>query len=161
MSMMKSRLWSANSLSVELKVNPRTLAKALANVAADGKIAGREAWLLTTAVQALREYEKDSSQFADRRLNCTSEASSASLAQLERVAHDIDVGMRRLRDAAPDQRLKVLQDFGTKVGAFDRALERSIAKQGLDATAALGAFRDRHVGRLVAEIAQLVQSAGS
>jgi hypothetical protein len=56
MSMMKPRLWSANALSVELKVNPRTLAKALANVAPDGKIAGRQAWLLTAAVRALGEY---------------------------------------------------------------------------------------------------------
>jgi hypothetical protein len=159
--MMKARLWSANSLSVELKVNPRTLAKALANVAADGKIAGRDAWLLTTAVQALREYEKGSSQLADRRLNYTNGTSDALLGQLEQLAREIDAGMRQLRDAGPDERIKVLEGFGTKVGALDRLLERSIARQGSDAIAILSGFRDRTVGRLVAEIVQLVQLAGS
>jgi DNA-binding transcriptional MocR family regulator len=155
-----ARLWSISSLATELQRNPRTMVRALSETPADGTIkGGHKAWYLTTALATLAAYERSSDQLAVRPLSGGDGKSDASLAQLERLAHDIDAGMRRLRAAAPGQRRQVLEEFGGRIGAFDRALERSIAKQGSDATAALGAFRDRHVGHLVREIAGLLAGA--
>jgi hypothetical protein len=52
----KQKLWSVNALSAELQRNPRTLAKALVNVPEDGKLAGRPAWFMSSAVDALHRY---------------------------------------------------------------------------------------------------------
>jgi hypothetical protein len=62
----QQRLRSVNRLSTELQRNPRTLAKALADVPADGSLAGRPAWHMSTAVQALRRYEGGSNRFDGR-----------------------------------------------------------------------------------------------
>jgi hypothetical protein len=61
-----------------------------------------------------------------------------------------------MRSAAPDQRSKILEEFGPLIGRIDRALETSIAKQGSDAITTLSAIRDRLVGRLVYEIIELL-----
>ena len=156
---MLPKLWSLSALSVELGRNIRTLGKCLRNTPPDGKLGKHDAWHMATVLAAWGKYEQASVQLNSRGNSRGSVAPDASLAQLEQLAHDIDAGMRRLRAAAPGQRLEVLADFGAKIGSLDRALERSVANQGLDATAALGAFRDRHVGRVVTEIRQLVQSA--
>ena len=160
---MVAKLWSIGGLALELQRSERTIGRALKTVPPDGELPGRhKAWFLRNAVDALARHEAQSDQSRNRSLtSCTGGPSGALLTQLEQLAHDIDIGMRRLREAAPDQRLKVLDRFGRKVGTLDRLLERSIAGQGSDAIAILSGFRDRAVGRLVAEIVQLVQSAGS
>jgi hypothetical protein len=53
MSMMP-RLWSLSALSVELCMDRRTVAHRLRNVQADGQLRGKPAWLLATALDALR-----------------------------------------------------------------------------------------------------------
>jgi hypothetical protein len=53
MAMVK-RLWSINALATELDRDRRTVAKALANVPADGSLSGKPAWFLDTALRALR-----------------------------------------------------------------------------------------------------------
>jgi hypothetical protein len=160
---MVAKLWSIGGLALELQRSERTIGRALKTVPPDGELPGRhKAWFLRNAVDALARHEAQSDQLSGRRLSGRAGgAPDALLVQLEQLAHDIDAGMGQLRAAAPDERLKVLDGFGRKVGALDRLLERSIAGQGPDAIAILSGFRDRAVGRLVAEIVQLVQSAGS
>jgi hypothetical protein len=155
---MVAKLWSIGGLALELQRSERTIGRALKTVPPDGELPGRhKAWFLHNAVEALARHEARSDQSSNRRLSCSpGGASDALLTQLEQLAHDIDTGMRRLREVAPDQRLKVLDGFGRKVGALDRLLERSIVAQRLDASAVLGPFRDQLVGRLVAEITQLL-----
>jgi hypothetical protein len=160
---MVAKLWSIGGLALELKRSERTIGRALKTVPPDGELPGRhKAWFLRNAVDALARHEAQSDQLSNRRLSGRAGAASdALLVQLEQLAHDIDAGMGQLRAAAPDERLKVLEGFGRKVGALDRLLDRSIAGQGSDAIAILSGFRDRAVGHLVTEIGQLVQSVGS
>jgi hypothetical protein len=159
---MRPRLWSISALAVETRKNPRTIARALRATPAEGTVSGgHDGWFLSTALAALASYERSSDQLAVRPLSSGNGggASAALPAQLEQLAGDIDAGMRRFRAAGPDERLKVLEGFGTKVGTFDRLLEQSIVVQGPDAAVILSAFRDRHVGRLVREIAGLLGRA--
>ena len=151
-----TRLWSISELATELAKNHRTMTRALADVPSDGVLkGGHKGWTLLTALDALRRYSEASDQLTDRARGRLHE--SAQLCdQIEGLATEIDAGLRRLRNAPPSQRLKMLKSFGKKVGALDRSLGRSIVAQGLDATAVLGPFRDQLVGRLVAEITQLL-----
>jgi phage terminase Nu1 subunit (DNA packaging protein) len=50
---MTARLWSINALATELGRDRRTIAKALRQVAPDGKADGGKAWFMTTALAAL------------------------------------------------------------------------------------------------------------
>jgi hypothetical protein len=62
----QQKLWSINRLSTELQRNPRTVARALDDVPEDGKLAGRPAWHMSTAIDALRQYEGGSNRFDGR-----------------------------------------------------------------------------------------------
>jgi hypothetical protein len=149
MTMAKQKLWSANSLCVELRVNARTLAKALADIQPDGRISGRDAWHLATAIEALRQYEATSDRLNGRRLNGSAGAvPDPAFARLERLAVEIDSGMARMRDAPADQRVKVLEGFGSAVGEFDRV------------AGGLGPFRDLILREIVTEITGLLNAEG-
>ena len=50
---MTARLWSISALSVELRMDRRTVASRLHGVPADGTIQGNPAWWLPTALRAL------------------------------------------------------------------------------------------------------------
>ena len=50
---MTAKLWSINALSVELRMDRRTVASRLHGVPADGTIQGSPAWWLPTALRAL------------------------------------------------------------------------------------------------------------
>jgi hypothetical protein len=62
----QQKLWSINRLSTELQRNQRTIARALTDVPEDGKLAGRPAWFMSSAVAAMRRYEGGSNRFDDR-----------------------------------------------------------------------------------------------
>jgi hypothetical protein len=64
MAMVKT-LWSINALATELDRDRRTVAKALANVPGDGRLSGRPAWYLDTALRALRVDGRDSTRDQD------------------------------------------------------------------------------------------------
>src|SRR3954467_3134445 len=51
---MTAKLWSISALSVELSLDRRTVGARLRGVRPDGKINGSPAWLLPTALRALR-----------------------------------------------------------------------------------------------------------
>jgi hypothetical protein len=59
-------LFSINALTAELQRNFRTVSKALSTVPADGTLAGRPAWHLSTAIAAMRRYEGQSNRFDGR-----------------------------------------------------------------------------------------------
>jgi hypothetical protein len=50
---MTKQLWSISALSVELNRDRRTIAKALADIAPDGRLHGQPAWHLKKALQAI------------------------------------------------------------------------------------------------------------
>jgi hypothetical protein len=64
MAMVKT-LWSINALATELDRDRRTVAKALANVPADGRLSGKPAWFLDTALRAMRADGRDSTRDQD------------------------------------------------------------------------------------------------
>src|SRR3954469_18130081 len=51
---MTARLWSISALSVELGLDRRTIGAGLRGVRPDGELRGSPAWLLSTALRALR-----------------------------------------------------------------------------------------------------------
>ena len=63
----------------------RTVAKAMRDVAADGQVHGRPAWRVTTALEALRRREGKATD------------SSAAYDECERIAADLEAGLKRLR----------------------------------------------------------------
>src|SRR4051812_42507385 len=70
---MTSRLWSISALAVELGLDRRTVAARLRTVAPDGTLKNSPAWLLPTAVRALRPDGRGASRggdaFATARIN--------------------------------------------------------------------------------------------
>jgi len=154
MTMAERKLWSLSALATELQVNVRTAARMLVGVAADGQLHGRDAWYLSTAIRAQREYGSD--RLADRRLSGTA---PPDLEKLERLARKVSEGLHRLRAADPSARLPILQDFGHAVGALDKALAQSAAREGSDAALVFEAFHDAVLARTVQEIVALMNPA--
>jgi hypothetical protein len=120
----QQRLWSVNRLSTELQRNPRTLAKALADVPADGSLAGRPAWHMATAIEAMRRYEGVSNRFDGR----TSVGEPDTLDAIEGASIKIDHMFKRMR-AEPDveRRRKILEEDGRCVGRLQQAIEDDFA----------------------------------
>jgi hypothetical protein len=119
----QQRLWSVNRLSTELQRNPRTLAKALTDVPEDGKLAGRPAWFMSSAISALRRYEGGSNRFDGRSpvgedtLDAIEEASTEVSNMFERMRSQTDVERRR----------KILEEDGRCVGRLQQAIEDDFA----------------------------------
>lgn len=55
---MTKQLWSINGLATELGMDRRTVARRLAGVPADGRLHGKAAWLMTTALAAINDKGK-------------------------------------------------------------------------------------------------------
>ena len=55
---MTRRLWSLNALATELGRDRRTIAKALRDVPADGRLSGAKPWFLETTLKALERMER-------------------------------------------------------------------------------------------------------
>jgi hypothetical protein len=106
MSMTPS-VFTVESLAVELKRDRRTIARALRDVPADGKVRGRPAWRIVTALAHLGERPTSS--------NGVDAAAEAALAATDEVANFLD----RLR-AEPDVavRRQMVRAEGGCVGAF-------------------------------------------
>ena len=158
---MRPKLWSLSGLSTELGRNVRTVSRALAKVPADGQLNGHPAWRIATAIAALARHESNSDQLSGRarRYNHGGADGEDLLQRIERTSNVVDEGMRRLRAAAPDLRLKILEGFGHQIGTLDRLLEATIGRQGQDAIATLSPFRDAVVGGLVREVGELLSTA--
>jgi hypothetical protein len=78
---MRPRLWSLNGLATELGRDRRTMGKILSTTPPDGRLNGHPAWFLTTALNAVEEYERP--QTAP-----TSDAADALLGSyIDRVEH--------------------------------------------------------------------------
>lgn len=66
MAMGQRQLWSINGLSVELRMDRRTLAKKLEGVPPDGEIKGHAAWYLSTALDAIESRQASSTRPVNR-----------------------------------------------------------------------------------------------
>jgi hypothetical protein len=148
----KQKLWSINALSAELQRNPRTLAKALADVPEDGKLAGRPAWHMSTAVQALRRYEGASNRFDGRsvgedRLDEIEEASAEVHEMFERMRAETDVEKRR----------KILDEDGRCVGRLQQAIEDDFAARDPAHRALFGPWAREQFVAIMAETLSLCE----
>src|SRR5215213_9800655 len=55
---MRPRLWSLNGLATELGRDRRTMGKILATTPPDGRLNGHAAWFLTTALDAVDDFDR-------------------------------------------------------------------------------------------------------
>jgi hypothetical protein len=123
----QQKLWSVNRLSAELQRNPRTLAKALADVPADGTLAGRPAWRMSTAIETLRRYEGGSNRFDGRQ----SAAVPDTLDAIDHAAASVQDLLDRMRSETDvDRRRAILRADGRCVGVLHRAFEADLAGCG-------------------------------
>jgi hypothetical protein len=113
---MVARLWSLSGLAVELNGNPRTLSRRLKHTRPDGKLNGNPAWLLSTAICAMKIDQP-------RRGGATDEIG----ADLMKLAHDFQAGLVQMR-AEPSlaRRRELAKEFGPLIGALDRKLQASL-----------------------------------
>jgi hypothetical protein len=159
MTMATPKLWSANALATELRLNARTVARMLIGVEPDGQLHGRDAWHLDSAVRALGEYQRRSDRLNGRRVigSTGNGTSDPVLGEIEQVAHTVDLGMDQLRRTpAGPERLKVLAGFGREIGRLDRLMQQANARKGADAALVLSGFSDRTMAALVTEITGLL-----
>lgn len=126
----KPHLWSVNALSRELGKNERTLSKALAGVAPDGKlVGGHDGWFLATAWQALEHYSANSEQLRERSgTSRDAVPSEAALRAVERANGDVVHLLDELR-AEPDveKRRERFRSGGHCLGALYHGLEELLS----------------------------------
>jgi hypothetical protein len=131
----KQKLYSINSLTGELRRNFRTLAKALASVPADGTLAGRPAWHLSSAIAAMREYETGSNRF-DGRLSVDDaggeDAVPPAIAAAVDAVQDLVKRMRSEPDV--DRRRELLRADGKRVGRLHQLIESDLRARGPEYT---------------------------
>jgi hypothetical protein len=149
-----AKLFTLSGLSVELNRDRRTVGKALARVAPDGKTAsGDDGWYLTTTLGALE-------RIGDRRRGNGdgSYADDAALVGLERAAAAVDDFLGKLR-AEPDidKRRAFLRADGGVIGAFVEALDRVREGHGEPQRQVEGPFCDKMVGEVIAETLHLCE----
>jgi hypothetical protein len=145
-----AKLFTLSGLSVELDRDRRTVGKALARVAPDGKTAsGDDGWYLTTALGALE-------RIGDRRRN--GYADDADLNALENAAAAVDGLLDRLR-AEPDidNRRTLLRTDGRVIGALVQALDRVREGHGEPQRQVEGPFCDKMVGEVISEALALCE----
>ena len=146
---MTAKLYSLNGLSTELQRDRRTIGKALARVAPDGKTAsGDPAWHLTTALTALdRSEDRRSHHGGDNRDIDEVEVASQKLHEL----------FERLRaEPSVEKRRQMVDDGeGAVIGAFARAVERAQSQSSEVMRAVAAPFADQMVGGAVGELCRL------
>src|SRR5436309_10215148 len=139
---MTTKLWSLNSLAVELGVNVRTLGRALSEVRPDGYLGKHPAWLLRTALDALAQRERAAG------------GDDAVLDELGHTAQLVKELLTRLRDCRSHaEALALLREgAGRCVGRLDVLMARAAAGRQPSECAMLDIIRNGVVGALVAEI---------
>jgi uncharacterized protein YbjT (DUF2867 family) len=111
---MRPKLYTIESLSVEMNKDRRAVAKALRGVPPDGKVGPRDGWLLSTALKALAKRSG-----ATHRSN-----GNDNLDEAMRVAEEFQSGLERA-DKEPDlrKRRKILIAVGPLFGRLCELLE--------------------------------------
>jgi hypothetical protein len=114
---MRPKLYSLSALSIELNLNPRTLARRLKRVPSDGKIGGHSAWFLATALRATQaDYEPGPSGSGE-----------AINAELMALGQQIDAGFKEMRAERDIARRRVMAErVGPLIGWLDKAFARSL-----------------------------------
>ena len=146
---MTAKFYSISALATELQRDRRTVAKALARVAPDGKTpSGDPAWFLTTALTALdRNEDRRSHHGGDNRDIDEVEVASQKLHEL----------LERLRaEPSVEKRRQMIEDGeGAAVGAFVRAVERSQGQSSETMATVSAPYVDRMVGGAIGELFRL------
>jgi hypothetical protein len=148
--MQKPRLWSLNAAAVEVSVDRRTLAKRLANVPADGRVAGRAGWKMATIMQALMAHGARQAHEVNR--------ADTVLDQLVAAAKGVDAllaDMRAERDIP--RRRRMLAKGGRVFGELDRLLGDTADRQDENAALVARAFIDRLMAGAMREILTLTR----
>jgi hypothetical protein len=150
----QQKLWSVNRLSTELQRNPRTLARALTDVPEDGKLAGRPAWHMSTAVQALRRYEGGSNRFDDR-LSVDEDAVPPAISAAVDAVQDLVARMRS--EESVERRREMLQTEGKRVGRLHDLIQGDLAARGPEFPTIYGPYFKEMFAAVVAETMALAE----
>jgi hypothetical protein len=127
--MSKKTLWSISSLARETGRNFRTVAKALAGVKPDGKLAGKPAFLMANCIAALEQHERRTgyvrSKAAPERYDAELEAKIKAIEESTAAVEELLARLRRERSV--DRRRRLIQaGEGRCVGALRRSLAATI-----------------------------------
>jgi hypothetical protein len=125
------KLWSINELAIELGRNARTVRRALQRAKPDGKLQGRPAWYLDSAVAALDYHGRVTGRpparhVAAERFDPTLEA---QIHAIEATGADVDALLVQLRGEKSVERRRALIEGGAGrvVGKHERALQATVA----------------------------------
>jgi hypothetical protein len=146
---MTPKLFTISGAAVELGVDRRTVAAALADVVPDGKVGKIAAWRLRTVLRALGVRLRGSSNM---------ESTSADLDELERLNEVLTEGFKRV-EAEPDvaKRREMLREIGPNVGRIDAVWARSYASFSEAERKFYDRYRDMAISQMVGEVLALGQ----
>lgn len=155
---MSKKLWSLSSLAVELNRNFRTLRRALDGTKCDGKIAGRPAFYMATAIAALDAHTMRTgyvrSKPAPERYDAALEE---KIGAIEESGREVDALLAKLRGEKSVQRRRAMIEGGAGrcVGAHSRALQATVHD---DANGPLRqCFVDAMMDHVMGEVAALCE----
>jgi hypothetical protein len=154
MNKAKRALYSINRLSDETGRNQRTIARALADTPPDGRIAGRPAFHLATALDALAAHERRTGRQPNRSMPPRADHElETKIAELEAATEQVDAFLKTLRAEPTVEGRRALD--AKCIGRLDRALAATI---GTGSGAFLRkVFCDDQMGQLIAEVMALCE----
>jgi hypothetical protein len=123
--MTSKRLWSLSGLASETDRNFRTIAKALANVKPDGKIAGKPAWHMSTAIAAVEEHTRRTGRVPTRAAPERFDPGlEAQIDAIETSGAEVDALLKELRaEPSVERRGEMIEGGAGKcIGWHERAL---------------------------------------
>jgi len=143
-------LHSLNSLSIEMSLDRRTLAKILRSTPPDGTVKGQPRWRLTTLLEAMEN------QQPKRRSGNSSSGNPELLRiteKIEAVTNSLDAEIDRLNKIKSlNKRREAAQTVGPLVGELDELMMAANALLPADERAVLGTARDVIVGRTISNL---------
>jgi hypothetical protein len=155
-NMAKRKLYSLNSLSTECGRNFRTLSRALSDTPPDGKVAGRPAWFMQTALGALDRHVATTGRIPSRPAPARFDpALERQILEIEASGKALDEFLVRLRAATVADRRRLVEAEGKVFGRHQRALAATV---GTGTEAPLRrVYVDTMLGAVQAELLELCE----
>jgi hypothetical protein len=148
MAAKNKQLLSLSGLASAMGKNFRTISKALADVKPDGRLAGRPAFLMSTAIAALEEHTRRTGYVRAKPAPVRYDAElETKIAELEAATDAVDAFLKKLRAEPSVERRRTMP--ARCIGRLDRALQAVIG-DGTDAFLRK-LFADDTIGRVIGE----------